>query len=357
MQPAGPIDLGNSGTGMRLLTGFLAGRPVDVELVGDASLTRRPMKRIAEPMRQMGGRVTLSGEHGTAPIHILGGELKGITYELPIASAQVKSCILLAGLFAEGRTEVIEPAPSRDHTERLMRRFDIAVDVEGGRVGIDGSGRRGPDIRGQILSIPGDFSSAAFWLVAAAAEEGRRVLLRGVGLNPRRTGLLDVLKRMGADIEVFPYTDPELLEPCGDIEVRGASLKGIKVGGDLIPNLIDELPLVAVAGALAKGKTVIRDAAELRVKESDRISCMAANLASMGVAVEETDDGMIVQGGASLRAPDQAIQSRGDHRIAMAMAVLALYQDDPVYITNVACTETSYPGFWEHLHELGADVD
>ncbi len=350
-QPDHPLDLGNSGTSLRLLAGLFAGQPMVAELTGDVSLRSRPMGRIKEPLERMGARVELLGKDGRAPVRVTGGNLKGIDYAMPVASAQVKSCILLAGLFADGATTVREPQPTRDHTECLFRRLGLPLEEDGTRISLRGFGRPGPALKAQDWKVPGDFSSAAFWLVAAAALPGARVTVREVGLNPRRTALLDVLRRMGADVAVTANARSLSPEPCGDASVRGGALRATRVAGVEIPNLIDELPLVAVAGALAGGVTEIRDAKELRVKESDRIACMAANLRAMGVAVTEYEDGMAIRGGGAIRG-GVTLDSFGDHRVAMAMAVLALFAERPVTIAPVACVETSYPGFWNHLEEL-----
>lgn len=353
--PAQPLDLGNSGTSMRLLAGMLAGRPIVAELTGDDSLRSRPMGRIKEPLERMGARVELLGPNGRPPVRITGGCLKGIEYAIPIASAQVKSCILLAGLFAEGTTTIREPQPTRDHTERLFQMLGLPLEAEGTRITLRGFGQTGPALKGRNWMVPGDFSSAAFWLAAAAAMPGARLVVRDVGLNPRRTALLDVLQRMGAGVAAAPADQPLSPDPCGDVTVQGGPLRGTRVAGAEIPNLIDELPIVAVAGALAEGITEIRDARELRVKESDRIAAMAANLRAMGVMVTEYEDGMAIQGGAKIRG-GVTLESRGDHRVAMAMAVLALFAERPVTIGPVACVDTSYPGFWKHLGELGGHV-
>jgi 3-phosphoshikimate 1-carboxyvinyltransferase len=356
LQPAGPLDVGNSGTSMRLLAGLLAGFDQAVTLTGDASLSKRPMGRIAEPLRAMGATIALTGERGTAPLTVRGGRLQAIDYVLPVASAQVKSAILLAGLFAEGTTSVTEPAPTRDHTERILAELGLSVEVDGAVIRIRGAGAAGLVLPAREWWVPGDISSAAFWLVAAATRPGAAVTMRNVGLNPRRTAVLDVLRRMGADLQVTPLAAAGRGEPVGDIAVRGGRLRGTVIEGDEIPNLIDELPILAVAGALAEGETVIRDAGELRVKESDRIAVMCANLRRMGVAVDEFDDGMRVAGPATVTA-GEALDSEGDHRIAMSMAVLAQSSTAPVRIRQVACVETSYPGFRDHLKVLGGHVE
>ena len=354
MEPAGQLNVGNSGTTIRLLSGILAGQASTYELTGDDSLCSRPMTRIKEPLERMGAKIELTGEKVTAPIKITGGKLTAINYTLPVASAQVKSCLMLAGLFAEGTSSISEPIPTRDHTERLFRTLGLPITVDGLAIQIKGFGASGPTLKARDFRIPGDFSSAAFWLVAAAARAKSSVTITGVGLNPRRIALLDVLKRAGAQVEVCNLNDAA--EPVGDVHITGRKLKAVEVGGADIPNLIDELPLIAVLGALAKGTTVIRNAAELRVKESDRIATMAANLRLLGVEVEEHPDGMSIQGGGTLKAT-APVRSYGDHRIAMAMAVLATCADEPVVINNVACVDTSYPSFWNDLKRIGGHVE
>ena len=353
--PRQPLDMGNSGTGLRLLTGLMAGQPWTTELTGDASLRSRPMQRIQSPLEQMGARVELMGKGNCAPIRITGGGLRGIAYPMPVASAQVKSCILLAALFAEGETRIEEPLPTRDHTERAFQVLGIPLRKDGNRITIRGYGPRGPDLTARDWIIPGDFSSAAFWLVAAAVL-GTDVTIQNVGLNPRRTALLDVLKRMGADLAVETQQASLTAEPSGAITIRGADLCGTEIGGAEIPNLIDELPIAAVAGALARGTTIIRDARELRVKESDRIACMVANLRALGISADEREDGMRVSGGATLHG-NVELDCYGDHRVAMAMAILALRASAPVRIRGIACVNTSYPEFWNHLTSLGAHVE
>jgi 3-phosphoshikimate 1-carboxyvinyltransferase len=354
-EPANPLDMGNSGTGTRLLAGLLAGQKMTVTMTGDASLSRRPMGRIKTPLELMGAQIELTGEKGTLPMTILGTPLRGIRYELPMASAQVKSCVLLAGLFAEGKTTVIEPRPTRDHTEKLFQTLGIPLHIDGLEISLNGFGPNGPQITARKLTVPGDFSSAAFWIAAVAARPGAELIVRGVGLNPRRTALLDVLKRMGALIET--EITEEQGDPIGTVFVRGAKLRGTEIGGDEIPNLIDELPMLAVTGALANGDTVIRDAAELRVKESDRIAVTAAHLRAFGVDVEEHADGMTVRGPAKLHAPAEPLESHGDHRITMSMAMLATFADAPVKLEQVECVATSYPDFWNHLEQLGGKVE
>jgi len=374
-RPAAPLDLGNSGTGARLLAGLLAGHDFAAEITGDASLCSRPMRRIQEPLERMGARVELLGRNDCAPIRVTGGRLRGIEWRVPVASAQVKSCVLLAGLFAEGRTTVTEPARSRDHTERLLRALGAPADTAGLTAGVTGTGGGPCAFPAGAWRVPGDFSSAAFWITAAACRPGSELRVADVGLNPRRTALLDVLQRMGADIRsqksevriqktedsrlkastLDPRPSgsapPDEWEPRGSVTVKGCALKGTEVGGAEIPNLIDELPLVAVAGALAEGRTVLRDASELRVKESDRIAVLAAGLRAFGVRVEERPDGLIVEGARALRGGVQVV-SGGDHRMAMAFSVLALAADAPVRVRDISCVATSYPGFWDDLASL-----
>lgn len=346
--PSAALDLGNSGTGLRLVAGLLAGQPFGSELTGDASLRSRPMKRIQAPLQEMGAKIELTGERGCAPIRIQGGGLRGIRYALPMASAQVKSAVLLAGLQASGETSVREPRPTRDHTERMLRAMGVTIEVDGGNIRLVGGAVDALESR--EWDIPGDISSAAFWLAAGAGAAGNTVTVRDVGLNPRRTALLDVLERMGASVrrEENGEKRQEAWEPRGTIEVSGAELQGTVIEGQEIPNLIDELPLIAILGAVASGDTEIRDAAELRVKESDRIASVASGLRAMGVEVDERHDGLLIRGGSEIRG-GVTIDSDGDHRIAMGFAILGLFSREPVTIHDVACTETSYPGFWEAL--------
>lgn len=350
LPPAGDLNFANSGTGMRLMAGLLASRPWKTVLTGDASLRSRPMKRIKEPLESMGASLELSGPAGCAPLTLRGAGLQGINYRLPVASAQVKSCVLLAGLFADGNTTVWEPLPTRDHTEIILRSMGVELEVEDLRIAVKGYGSKGPDLPACDWFVPGDFSSAAFWLTAVAALPESAITLTNVGLNERRTAFLDILKRMGADIQT--ELQDSAPEPVGELRVCGVTLRGTRIGGKEIPSVIDELPLVAVAGALGQGITEIRDAQELRVKESDRIAAMAANLKLLGVKVEELPDGMRVHGGCSIPGKVK-VKSYGDHRVAMAMAVLALFADAPVVIEDVDCVNASYPEFWQHLRHLG----
>jgi 3-phosphoshikimate 1-carboxyvinyltransferase len=343
--PAAPIDCGNAGTGMRLLAGLLAGQTFSSELFGDASLSSRPMGRITVPLGQMGANIETRGEKpGCAPLFIHAAKLSPITYDMPMASAQVKSAVLLAGLFAEGKTTVIQPAVTRDHTERMMASFQVSTRTENNAISIYG----GQMPESCDFTVPGDISSAAFWLVAAAALPGSRLLIKDVGLNPTRTAILKVLSRMGAHMsEIVHKSDGE---PIGNIEIHGAALNGTTILKDEIPNLIDEIPVIAVAAALAQGRTVIRNAKELRVKETDRITTVVDGLRAMGAEVEEFDDGMEITGGKPLHGA--VIDSCGDHRIAMAFAIAGLFAEGETVIRNTECVNTSYPGFAHHLDAI-----
>lgn len=343
--PAAPIDCGNSGTGMRLLAGLLAGQPFTSELFGDASLSSRPMDRITTPLREMGANIKTRGpKPGCAPLVIHGAKLRPIHYDLPMASAQVKSAILLAGMFAPGKTSVTQPAETRDHTERMLSAFRVSTRTEDNTISIIG---------GQIpescdFTVPGDISSAAFWLVAAAALPGSRLMILDVGLNPTRNAILKVLSRMGARmIDIVHHANGE---PVGNIEIHGAPLNGTTLLAEEIPNLIDEIPVIAVAAALAEGKTIIRNARELRVKETDRITTVVNHLRAMGAEVEEFDDGMEITGGRPLHRA--TLDSHGDHRIAMAFAIAGLFASGETVITNTDCVNTSYPGFSHHLDAI-----
>lgn len=340
-EPRQPIDCGNSGTTTRLLAGILAGQPFTTTLFGDASLSKRPMKRVADPLALMGAKVEGQGEKICAPLKITGGELQPITYRLPMASAQVKSAVLLAGMFAPGKTSVVEPVATRNHTERLMSHFGIKWLRDGDTVSVYG----GQEPQPVDIVVPGDISSAAFWMVAVAAAPGAQITLKNVGLNPTRTGIINVLLRMGATI-TSSETDANG-EPRGNVVVKGGDLNCTVIGGSEIPNVIDELPILAVAGALAHGNTRICDAAELRVKETDRIAAVAENLRRMGVTVTEFDDGMEIQGGAKLQGA--TIETYHDHRIAMAFAVAGLYAEGTTTIEGTECIATSYPGFARDL--------
>jgi 3-phosphoshikimate 1-carboxyvinyltransferase len=347
--PSGPIDCGNSGTLMRLLSGIAAALPFETRLVGDASLSSRPMRRLVEPLTRMGASISVTGTKGTAPLVIRGGPLAPIRYELPVASAQLKSAILLAALKAPGKTTVIEPVATRDHTERMMSYYLVQSQREklGEGFAISLYGGQTPESRD--FTVPGDISSAAFWLVAAAAQEDSDLLVREVGLNKTRTGILSVLLRMGARVHEA-IGDCDQLEPRGEIRIQGARLRGTIIEGEEVPNVIDEIPILAIAGALAQGKTVIRDAKELRRKETDRLAAIATNLTAMGVEVVELEDGLEIYGGAPLLGG--RLKSFGDHRIAMAFAVAGMFADTETIIEDTDCVDTSYPGFAEQLQRF-----
>src|SRR3954462_9621609 len=344
--PSGEIDCGNSATTMRLLAGLLAGQSFDSVLVGGATLSARPMERVILPLRKMGANISAQGPNETAPVKIHGVKLKGANHVLPIASAQVKSALLLAGLFAKGKTTVKEPSLSRNHTELMLNYFLVRTAREQDD-GISIFGDQVPESRD--FAIPGDISSAAFWLVAAAAQPGGHLLVRDVGLNDTRTAVLGVLVRMGAQVREA-VDDVDQNEPSGTVEVTGAPLKGTVIQGKEIPQLIDELPILAVAGALASGTTIIRHAEELRVKETDRIAAIAHNLRAMGAEVVELEDGREIQGRAEVRGARGA--SFGDHRIAMAFAIAGLFADGETIVQDCDCIRSSYPGFEKMLDEF-----
>jgi len=336
--PKKDIDCGNSGTTMRLLAGLLAGQTFESRLVGDAGISRRPMDRVIAPLRQMGANIVAEGPEQTSPLHIHGGSLRGIHYRLPIASAQVKSALLLAGLFARGKTSVEEPSPTRNHTEVLLNYFLVRTAQDDGNVTVFGD--QVPESRD--FTIPGDISSAAFWLVAAAAQPRGHLLVRGVGLNETRTAFLGVLLRMGAQVREA-IEDVDQLEPRGVVEVTGVPLKGTVIQGKEVSQFIDELPILAVAGALANGQTIIRHAQELRVKETDRIAAIAHNLRTMGAQVTEMNDGLQIHGPAPLHGA--RVASFGDHRIAMAFAIAGLFAEGETIVQDADCIRESYPEF------------
>lgn len=338
------LDAGNSGTTMRLLAGALAGRAGSFVLTGDASLSRRPMERVALPLRRMGAGVTL-GPGGRPPVTVQGGPLVAIDYEMPVASAQVKAAVLLAGLQAEGTTTLREPGPTRDHTERFLAWLGVPVTAGAGCVSVPGGGLPLPAFQ---IDVPGDFSSAAFWLVAGLLVPGSEVAVTGVGVNPTRTGLLGILASMGGVVSVIEAGPGP--EPTGTLRVAASALRATEVSGPVVANAIDELPVVAVAATQAEGTTVIRDAAELRVKESDRLAVLAAGLRALGADVEEAPDGLAITGPTPLRGA--RVDSAGDHRMAMAFAVAALVASGPVTIAGWEGTTISYPGFLDHLAVL-----
>lgn len=344
-EPADVLDCGNSGTTMRLMTGLLAAQRFFSVLTGDQYLRKRPMKRVVDPLAAMGARIWGRDGGARAPLAINGAALRGIEYRSAIASAQVKSALLLAGLYAEGETTVHEPHLSRDHSERMLAFFGAEVRPFAGGVTIAPR----PRLEGREVRVPGDISSAAFFLVAALITPGSELLVRNVGINPTRSGILDILRRMGGDLRLL---DERTLsgEPVADVLVRASALRGVEIGGDLVPRAIDEFPVISVAAALAEGTTLIRDAQELRVKETDRIAAMVGELGSLGARVEALEDGMRIEGVAGLRGA--RVRSHGDHRIAMSMAVAALRAAAPVTIEDTACTATSFPNFWQLLEQV-----
>lgn len=343
-----PLDLGNSGTSMRLLSGLLAGQGLNLTLIGDSSLSGRPMRRVTDPLALMGADVGTT-EQGTAPLNICPVEkLKAIHYDMPIASAQVKSCVLLAGLYADGETSVTEPAPTRDHTERMLQGFGYEVKREGSRISLKGGGK----LNACDLEVPADISSAAFFLVGASIAEGSDVTLEHVGMNPTRDGVINILREMGADIEVLNPRDVGG-ELVADLRVRSAKLKGIHIPEDQVPLAIDEFPALFVAAACAEGETVLTGAEELRVKESDRIQVMADGLQVLGVKADPTPDGIVIQGGF---IGGGRVNSHGDHRIAMSFSMAALRASGEIVIDDCANVNTSFPGFVELAHNTGLDI-
>jgi len=347
--PDAPLDLGNSGTSMRLLAGLLAGQGFEVTLIGDASLSRRPMKRVTEPLARMGAEINTTPK-GTAPLVIRPVDgLRGIDYAMPVASAQVKSCLLLAGLYAEGETWVSEPAPTRDHTERMLQGFGYEVMIDGPRRGVRGGGR----LLACDIDVPSDISSAAFFLVGASIAEGSDLTLRHVGMNPTRDGVIHILRAMGADITV---SNERVVggEPVADLRVCSAPLKGIRIDEALVPLAIDEFPVLFVAAACAEGETVLTGAEELRVKESDRIQVMADGLQALGVDAQPTPDGIVIRGG---HIGGGRVNSHGDHRIAMAFAMAALRADSEILIDDCANVNTSFPGFVELARATGLAIE
>ncbi|ATW24103.1 3-phosphoshikimate 1-carboxyvinyltransferase [Candidatus Formimonas warabiya] len=341
-EPREILDAGNSGTTMRLMLGLLAGHPFHAVMKGDASLSSRPMARVVDPLRAMGARIDGRNEGKNAPLSIRGGNLHPITYSSPVSSAQVKSAVLLAGLFTEGETTVIEPAKSRDHTETMLASFGAQVKTTGCISTVKGL----PRLKGEKIMVPGDISSAAFFLVAAAITPGSELMLKNIGVNPSRTGIIDVLKRMGAQI-TCQNERIEAGEPVADIQVKHSHLQGITVEGDDIPRLIDEIPVLAVAAAHATGTTVIKDAGELRVKETDRIISVVSQMAALGMDIEPREDGMVIRGGRTLKGT--AVNSFHDHRIAMALAVAGISAAGVTTIENAESVKISFPGFFEML--------
>ncbi|PLR99739.1 3-phosphoshikimate 1-carboxyvinyltransferase [Bacillus sp. T33-2] len=345
-EPEQVLDVGNSGTTIRLIMGILAGRPFNSVLTGDRSIARRPMTRVTKPLTLMGAKI--AGRKGAefTPISVAGGSLAGMEYKLPVASAQVKSAILLAGLQADGTTTIIEPEKTRDHTERMIMQFGGRIETGENTVTVTG----GQQLRGTDVHVPGDISSAAFFLVAGAITPNSMIELRNVGLNPTRTGILDVLVQMGANVEVRPYSTAQG-EPAGDIIIRSSDLKGTVVEGDLIPRLIDEIPVIALLATQAEGKTVIKDAQELKVKETNRIDTVVKELGRLGADIKATEDGMVIYGRKTLTG-GTTVSSHEDHRIGMMLAVAALICPNEVFLERSEAVSVSYPSFFEHLQSL-----
>lgn len=341
-KPGGPLYVGNSGTTIRLLLGILAGQDFETEITGDESIRLRPMGRVTEPLRLMGARIDGADGGNKAPLKIKGGKLKAIDYRLPVASAQVKSALLLAGLYAEGQTVIEEPEKSRDHTEIMMKAFGANISRENNKI------RLAPvkELTAQKISVPGDISSAAFFIAGACILPDSEVIIENTGINPTRTGIIDALRLMGADIQILNerITNGEAM---ADIRVRSGRLKGITIEGAIIPRIIDEIPILAVAAAFAEGVTVIRNAEELKVKESDRIEAMADGLSCLGARIKKTEDGLIIEGPCRLKGG--RVKSFGDHRIAMALAIAALGAEGETVIENVDCVRISYPEFFKTL--------
>ncbi|UOY93468.1 3-phosphoshikimate 1-carboxyvinyltransferase [Ectobacillus sp. JY-23] len=346
-EPAEVLDVGNSGTTIRLMMGILANVPFHCTLIGDASIGNRPMKRVTDPLRSMGVKIDGRADGQYTPLSIRGGSTKAIAYHSPVASAQVKSAVLLAGLRADGVTSVTEPEKSRDHTERMLAAFGCEVKSEGVTATISGG-----TLRATHVQVPGDISSAAFFLVAGAIVPNSKLTLKQVGLNPTRTGILEVLKQMGANI-IISNINEEAFEPYGDITIETSALHGVEIGGELIPRLIDEIPVLALAATQAEGITVIKDAAELKVKETNRIDTVVKELTKMGARIEATDDGMIIYGKSSLCGA--SVDSHGDHRIGMMLAVASCIASGETILEQAEAVAVSYPNFFEQLNELSEE--
>jgi 3-phosphoshikimate 1-carboxyvinyltransferase len=344
-EPEEILDVGNSGTTIRLLLGILAGRPFFSSIIGDHSIGKRPMTRVTEPLRSMGAQIDGRNNGEFTPLSIRGGHLNPIHYNMPVASAQVKSALILAGLQAEGETIIIEKAESRDHTERMIRKFGGEVHKNDREITIKGGQRL---IASDIL-VPGDISSAAFFLVAAAIVPNSEIVLKNVGLNPTRTGIIEIMNKMGANLEIS-QNEADSFEPAGDITIKTASLRGTVVEGDVIPRLIDEIPIIALLATQAEGTTIIKDASELKVKETNRIDTVVQELTKLGASIEATDDGMIIHGGTTLTGGK--VSSHGDHRIGMMLAIASLLSKDKVELENPDAISVSYPNFFDHLNSL-----
>ncbi|MDO3661507.1 3-phosphoshikimate 1-carboxyvinyltransferase [Bacillus sp. C28GYM-DRY-1] len=338
-EPESLLDVGNSGTTIRLMLGILAGRPFYSAVAGDESIAKRPMKRVTEPLKQMGAKIDGRAGGEFTPLSVSGASLKGIDYVSPVASAQIKSAVLLAGLQAEGTTTVTEPHKSRDHTERMLSEDQTSVSITGGQ-----------KLTAADIFVPGDISSAAFFLVAGAMVPNSKIVLKNVGLNPTRTGIIDVLQNMGAKLEIIPSADSSA-EPYGDLVIETSSLKAVEIGGDIIPRLIDEIPIIALLATQAEGTTVIKDAAELKVKETNRIDTVVSELRKLGAEIEPTADGMKVYGKQTLKG-GATVSSHGDHRIGMMLGIASCITEEPIEIEQTDAIHVSYPTFFEHLNKL-----
>ncbi len=346
-EPSDLLDVGNSGTTTRLMMGILAGSPFHSCIIGDESIAKRPMSRVTNPLRMMGAKIDGREDGQYTPLSIRGGSLQAITYNSPVASAQVKSAILLAGLNTKNEeTKVTEPHKSRDHTERMLRAFGVEVKEDENSAAVVG----GQSLQATNIFVPGDISSAAFFLVAGAIVPNSEILLKNVGINPTRTGILDVLEKMGATIEITPINE-HTFEPIADILIKTSTLKGTTISGDLIPKLIDEIPVIALLATQAEGETIIKDASELKVKETNRIDTVVGELKKLGAQIEATDDGMIINGKSNLTGK-ATVSSHGDHRIGMMLAIASLIIEEPIQIENVDAIDVSYPNFFEHLDSL-----
>jgi 3-phosphoshikimate 1-carboxyvinyltransferase len=344
-EPRELLDVGNSGTTIRLLMGILAGRPFFSSLIGDESIAKRPMTRVTNPLSQMGASIDGRSNGSFTPLSIRGGALKPISYTLPVASAQVKSALILAGLQADGESVITEPAETRDHTERMIRRFGGEIQKENKAITVRG----GQQLTAASIHVPGDISSAAFFLVAGAIMEESEIHLKNVGLNPTRTGIIEVLQRMGANLEIIENHENKF-EPTGDLIIKSSNLKGTVIEGDLIPKLIDEIPIIALMATQAEGKTIIKDAEELKVKETNRIDTVVQELKKLGASIEATEDGMVIHGQSTLRGG--TVSSHGDHRIGMMLAVAALLSTEEVLLEKPEAISVSYPNFFDHLNSL-----
>lgn len=346
IEPTDILDVGNSGTTTRLLLGILAGLPFHACLIGDASIAKRPMKRVTNPLREMGAKIDGREDGQFTPLSIRGGNLQSLNYQSPVASAQVKSAILLAGLNGEGVTTVTEPHQSRDHTERMLQAFGVNVQVEGNTVSVEGN----QQLHATSIFVPGDISSAAFFLVAGAIAPNSSIVLKNVGINPSRTGIIEVLEKMGANLRVENKRE-ENFEPFADLYISTSELKGIEISGDIIPRLIDEIPIIALLATQAEGTTVIKDASELKVKETNRIDTVVNELSKLGAVIEGTDDGMIIHGRKSALHGAE-VNSHGDHRIGMMLAIASIISQGDMQIEDTEAIAVSYPTFFEHIDAL-----